>query len=100
MGSATNIILMTTAFANTAAMVTQLAQVSWNSAQVSGSDRVLIVWGNGDDSYVSIASITAGAVATTSWGSASAVVTVSDSTLLTLDGISAGQLVAANFDFI
>jgi len=100
MGSATNIILMTTAFANTAAMVTQLAQVSWNSAQVSGSDRVLIVWGNGDDSYVSIASITAGAVATTSWASASAVVTVTDSTLLTLDGISAGQLVAANFDFI
>lgn len=100
MGSATNIVLMTTAFASTAAMVTQLAQLSWSTAQASGTDSVLVVWGNGDDTYVSVASITAGAASTTSWASASAAITLTDTTLLTLDGVSAGQLVAANFDFI
>ena len=93
--SGTNVILMTTAFASTAAAITQLAGINWATAIGSGGYDVMVVWGNGDDSYVSIAHVTASATGDTTW--ASGTVTLADTTLATIEGVSAGQLVAANF---
>jgi len=100
MAAGTNVIVMTSAAANTAAVVDQLsAQVSFGSANMAtGTDYdFAVVWTDGTDSYVSIATVS-GTSGGASFKSASGV-SIS-STLVTLDGITPGELVAANFDFV
>jgi len=100
MAAGTNVIVMTSAAANTAAIVNQLsAQVSFGSANMATATDYdfAVVWTDGTDSYVSIATVS-GTSGGASFASASGV-SISN-TLVTLDGITPGELVAANFDFV
>lgn len=96
-----SIILFTTAYASTAALITDAkADLTLASANAAASGQFLIAWTDGADTYVSLLNFNEGASAgadLTTLASASAVTVT---TLATLSGVTPGALVAANFEIM
>jgi len=96
-----SIILFTTAYASTAALITDAqADLTLASANAAASGQFLIAWTLGADTYVSLLNFNEGASAgadLTTLASASAVTVT---TLVMLDGVTPGALVAANFSVV
>jgi Domain of unknown function (DUF4214) len=101
MTAADNIIVLVSAFASTAAMLTAVGsggtdQITLAATAATGQGLV-IVWGDGTDSYVSLLSLN---------GTGASAVTLSTTgahtieTFAVISGVSAGAFVAANFDFV
>jgi fibronectin-binding autotransporter adhesin len=100
MASANNLIRLTTAYASTATMVADLASGSGKATLASGTfvsgGKLLVVWSDGTDSYVSVATNMSSGGTTMASGS----LTVSDATLVQIAGVTPGALVAANFVYV
>ncbi len=100
LGTAT-IILFTTAYATTAALITDAkADITLQSAMASG--EFIGVWTDGSNTYVSMINFeeetqTAATANAATWASASALTVT---TMVMLDGVSPGALVAANFSVV
>ena len=92
------VLLMSTAFASTAAMASAIG--SGGSLEIgagtgeSTAGSIIVVWTDGTDSYVSLATAAAGK------SGADAIITGTLNTVATLSGVTPGALVAANFDFV
>ncbi len=92
------VLLMSTAFASTAAMASAIG--SGGSLEIgagtgeSTAGSIVVVWTDGTDSYVSLATAAAGK------SGADAIITGTINTVATLSGVSPGALVATNFDFV
>jgi len=93
-----NVILIATAQANTAAMLTFLDGVTLTTAAIASAEFV-VAWTDGTDTYVTVVDAigdgSAGATTLASGGH-----TLSANTLAVLAGVTPGSLVAANFDFV
>jgi len=96
------ILVNATSFASTAAMVSAVAtggSLEINLAAGGGgatAGSIVVVWTDGNDSYVSLLGATAGASGTNALiENGSAMVTIAQ-----LSGVTPGALVAANFDFV
>ncbi len=102
MAAGTNIVVMTSAAANTAAMINQISsQLSFGSAMASAqSNSIVVVWTDGSDSYLTtvLIGLTGATSTTTALSSANSVTAVG--TLAVIQGVTPGALVAANFDFV
>ncbi len=102
MAAGTNIVVMTSAAANTAAMINQVSsQLSFGSAMASAqSNNILVVWTDGTDSYLTtvLVGLTGATSTTTALSSANSV--TAGYTLAVLSGVTPSALVAANFDFV
>lgn len=93
-----NVFVIGTALATTAAMLDFFDGVSLATA-AQGSSEFIVAWTDGTDTYITIVdAIGAGSAAATTL--ASGAHTLSAATLVTISGVSAGALVAANFDFV
>jgi len=95
-----NIVVMHSAYANATTLIAAIAsggahEIGFAGAGSGGfaaNGNLVVVWFDGSDTQVSLVSLAAGA---------SAVATASTvTTLATLQGVTPGALVAANFDFI
>jgi hypothetical protein len=96
-----NIIVLGTALANVAAMEAFLnTAITFSTANFEMSANFLVAWSDGNNNtYISVLGSTdAGSAGATTLTSASS--TITSTTLATLNGVTPGQLVAANFDFI
>jgi hypothetical protein len=100
MASGDNLIRLTTAYASTATMIADLASGSGKATLSSGTfvsgAKLLVVWTDGADSYVSVATNMSSGGTTMASGS----LTVTDATLAQISGVTPGALVAANFAFV
>lgn len=94
------VMVLTTAYASTAAMIADLAsgsgKATLTSATFVSGQELVIVWSDGSDSYISIGTNLSSGGTTMASGSLS----VTDSTLAVLTGVTPGALVATNFDFV
>ncbi len=94
-----NLIVLGTAFANTAAM-----QSFFNTGVILGSAAIasanfLVAWTDGSDTYVSLLDAAdAGSANATTLGSAGH--TITTTTLAVISGVTPGALNAVNFDFV
>jgi hypothetical protein len=102
MVSTDNMVKLTSAFATTAAMLTAIIDGGTQEINLAGtgvtSQQLLIVWSDGEDSYIStmmLGGTGASAKVLTSIGSGGNVFT----TLAQLEGVTPGALLAVNFDF-
>lgn len=92
------VLLMSTAFASTAAMASAIG--SGGSLELgagtgeSTAGSIVVVWTDGTDSYVSLATAAAGK------SGADAIITGTINTVAILSGVTPGALVATNFDFV
>ena len=101
MTAADNIVVLVSAFATTAGMLSAVGsgganQITLAATGVTGQS-LMIVWSDGTDSYVSLLSLNgtgASGVVLSTTG------TNSLETLAVISGVSPGALVAANFDFV
>jgi len=103
MAATDNILVLTTAYANTADMLADIStgasKVTFGTAIAAGDDHnMVVVWSDGNDSYVSLINGSASALGSMSDFSQMTGTTIS--TLVQLAGVSAGRLAAANFDFV
>jgi len=93
-----NIFVIGTAMASTAAMLDFFDGLALTTA-AQASSTFVVAWMNGSDTYVTLVdAIGAGSAAATTLASGGH--TLSTTTLAVLQGVSAGALAAANFDFI
>jgi S-layer protein len=100
LGASANIILFTTAYASTAALITDAkADITLSTATLTSGD-FFAVWTDGTDAYISQIHIEEGASATDGIATLASASGVTVTTFATLSGVSAGALVAANFDFV
>jgi hypothetical protein len=103
MAATANMIVLTSAAANTGAMINMMSsQVSFGTAVASGNQVTLaVVWTDGSDSYLTTVLVgTTGAAGTTTALASAASVTATNTTLAVISGVTPGALVAANFDFV
>lgn len=99
LAAADNVIVIATAFANTAAMQTFLSTgIALASAAIATATFV-VAWTDGSDTYVSLVGATgAGSAGATTLASGGH--TLSTTTLAVLQGVTPGALAAVNFDFV
>jgi len=99
MGASANAIFVTGAFSTTADVASAIkAYGDLGTAAVASDDYITVVWNDGSDTYVSIALIDGSAGATTLASAVS--VTITDMTIVRLNGLTAADLAAGNFVFI
>jgi S-layer protein len=91
-----NILVLTTALANTAAMIGFVASGITFTSAIAGSGNVAIAWTDGSDTIISL--IHYSASGTTTLAASTASMTVAS--LAVISGVTPGALVAANFDFV
>jgi hypothetical protein len=98
-GSVAHVVIITaTSFASTAAFASAIG--SGGSLEIgagtgeSTAGSIVVVWTDGFDSYVSLATAAAGK------SGADAIITGTLNTVAVLNGVTPGALVAANFDFV
>jgi hypothetical protein len=96
-----NVLILTSAYASTAAMLTDLVSGVTFATALQGSGNLVVVFTDGSDSHVGLVSFSASADSSaTKLATGVASAEVAFTTLATLSGVSAGALVAANFAFV
>ncbi len=100
LGASANIILFTTAYASTAALITDAAADITLATGTLRSGDFFAVWTDGTDTYVSQIHIEEGASATDGIIALASASGITVTTFATLSSVSAGALVAANFAFV
>jgi len=101
LNASANLILFTTAYANTAALITDAQADITNATATKTSGTFLIGWTDGSDTYVSLLSFEEGASATDGLAGLASASGVTVTTLASLQGVTPGALLAAaNFDVV
>lgn len=96
-----NMLLFTTAYANTAAMLADATADLTLSTATLTSGTFLLSWTDGNDTFVSLLSFEEGASGTDGIATLASASGVSIVTLAQIQGVTPGALVAAtNFDFV
>jgi hypothetical protein len=96
-----NVLILTSAYASTAGMITDLVSGVTFATALRGSGNLVVVFTDGSDSHVGLLSFSASANnADTKLATALAAGEVTFTTLATLSGVSAGAVAAANFAFV
>lgn len=100
LATAAVITLFTTAYASTAAFLADAtADMTLLNSAAATAGSLLVVWGDGNDSYVSMLNFNEGGSGAAGVLSLNASASgISLTTLASLAGVSAGELIAANFD--
>lgn len=99
MAATDNILILTSAYASTAAMMTDLSSGITMATALRGSGTLVVVFTDGNDSLVSLVGFSASA------DNADLILSSADdemsiTTLAVIQGVTPGALVAANFDFV
>jgi len=100
LGASANIILFTTAYASTAALITDAAADITLSTGTLTSGDFFAVWTDGTNAYVSQIHIEEGASATDGIIALASASGITVTTFASISNVSAGSLVAANFAFV
>jgi len=100
LGASANVILFTTAYASTAALITDAAADITLSTGTLRSGDFFAVWTDGTNAYVSQIHIEEGASATDGIIALASASGITVTTFASISNVSAGALVAANFEFV
>jgi len=100
LGASADIILFTTAYASTAALITDAKADITMATSTLVSGQMLAAWTDGTDTFISLINFEEGASATDGLATLASASAVTVTTLAVLQGVTPGALVAANFDIV